>query len=226
MLFYVPLHFTRILLTVRLAPPNIFDDITANRSRLSEFVPLRAPGAPPRGAAAAAAADAEDARGVGDASPPRFYTERECARVQGFPDGFVFCGGKQYTQIGNAVCPPLVQAIAAAIIAALPDAPSVAAGEATPRIAACTCDGDHARCLTAAAVNLLRGVTPPLDAPPATASAKLCPASYGRYGDEAPELRRRRVAARPPGALFCMACVETYALGPDDDSSAPRGEEK
>ena len=27
MFFYVPLHFTRILLTVRLAPPNIFDDI-------------------------------------------------------------------------------------------------------------------------------------------------------------------------------------------------------
>ena len=189
-------------------------------SRLSEFVPVRSRGAPSHGAAA-------DAR-AGDADPPRFYTERECARVQGFPDSFVFCGGKQYTQIGNAVCPPLVQAIAAAIIAALPDAPSPAAGgEAPPPLAACTRDGDNARCLTAAAVNLLRGVTPPLDAPPAGgASAAQCAASYGRYGDEAAELRRQRVAARPPGALFCMACVETYALGPVDASSAPRSAEE
>lgn len=39
----------------------------------------------------------------------RGFSAREAARIQGFPDSFVFCGGKaaQFRLIGNAVPPPL-----------------------------------------------------------------------------------------------------------------------
>lgn len=52
----------------------------------------------------------------------RPITHREAARLQGFDDSFVFCGGKTSIakQIGNAVPPPLAEAIArhvAALIA-------------------------------------------------------------------------------------------------------------
>jgi site-specific DNA-cytosine methylase len=54
----------------------------------------------------------------------RFYTERECARIQGFPDAFVIQAAgfdrAFYKLAGNAVCPLVVQAIGAAIIRALP----------------------------------------------------------------------------------------------------------
>ena len=46
---------------------------------------------------------------------------RECARVQGFPDTYKFSGEIQakYRQIGNAVPPPLGQAIGIEIKKAL-----------------------------------------------------------------------------------------------------------
>mmetsp|Transcript_43283 Transcript_43283/g.71923 ORF Transcript_43283/g.71923 Transcript_43283/m.71923 type:complete len:509 (-) Transcript_43283:60-1586(-) len=48
---------------------------------------------------------------------PRFFTEREIARLQGFPDNFRLldaCSSPKrlYHQLGNAVCPPVVRAIA------------------------------------------------------------------------------------------------------------------
>ena len=48
---------------------------------------------------------------------PRFLSPRECCRVQGFPDNFEIplCNlaqcGRFYVQIGNAVCPPVIQSI-------------------------------------------------------------------------------------------------------------------
>ena len=70
-------------------------------------------------------------------SPPRFYSPRECARLMGFPEAFILPTGDglAHRQLGNAVVPPLVAAIAVAIAGALesaaasePAAPSAADG--------------------------------------------------------------------------------------------------
>ena len=51
----------------------------------------------------------------------RVISVRECARAQGFPDSYKFSGEIQakYRQIGNAVPPPLGQAIGIEIKKAL-----------------------------------------------------------------------------------------------------------
>ncbi|AXF48546.1 ORF86-like protein [Bufonid herpesvirus 1] len=52
---------------------------------------------------------------------PRVLSARECARGQGFPDTYVFCGSLSdcYKQVGNAVPIPLAKAIGHTILATL-----------------------------------------------------------------------------------------------------------
>ena len=136
----------------------------------------------------------------------------------------------------SAVCPPLVRAVAAQLLAALataegataeaaapPAAPSAAAPVAAPPpppgcgSAAGGCTGGE-RCeafLSVAAINLLRGVTPPCEGPDAAG------ADYGRYGAETPAERYARVLSRPADKLFCMECVRAYALSPAGVAPAP-----
>jgi len=63
---------------------------------------------------------------------PRFYTRRECARLMGFPETQVFGNGnssnRAYKQLGNAVCPPLIQAIAHNLLRSLGFVPSDVVG--------------------------------------------------------------------------------------------------
>ena len=52
---------------------------------------------------------------------PRFFTPRECCRLQGFPEDFqIGCSAnplRSYHMVGNAVCVPVVRDIAAALLA-------------------------------------------------------------------------------------------------------------
>lgn len=54
-------------------------------------------------------------------SQDRIITPRECARIMGFPDDYVFWGGilQQYDQIGKGVAPPVITHIATQIMETL-----------------------------------------------------------------------------------------------------------
>jgi DNA (cytosine-5)-methyltransferase 1 len=55
---------------------------------------------------------------------PRKLTPRECARVQGFPEGFIVDAvshGQIYKQFGNSVCINVIEAVAKNLIKALED---------------------------------------------------------------------------------------------------------
>jgi len=66
-----------------------------------------------------------------DSAQARVITVREAARLQSFPDGFVFAGAMNpaFCQIGNAVPPLLARQIAGCIVDSLRNAviPSMAA---------------------------------------------------------------------------------------------------
>ncbi|KAI8842868.1 S-adenosyl-L-methionine-dependent methyltransferase [Chytriomyces cf. hyalinus JEL632] len=53
----------------------------------------------------------------------RFYSPRECARIMGFPESYILdhckTPGTLYHQIGNAVCPPVIAAIATNVLIAI-----------------------------------------------------------------------------------------------------------
>ena len=78
------------------------------------------------------------------APPPRFFSPRECARLMGFPERFPLpvAEGVGYRLLGNAVCPPLVGAIAAAIAHALDTDADCAPSTSSSSIA----DGGDAAC--------------------------------------------------------------------------------
>jgi DNA (cytosine-5)-methyltransferase 1 len=56
-----------------------------------------------------------------DSSQARTISVREAARLQSFPDGFMFCGtmNPAFRQIGNAVPPIMARALAQQIMSAL-----------------------------------------------------------------------------------------------------------
>eukprot|EP00927_Polykrikos_kofoidii_P065381 TRINITY_DN61136_c0_g1_i1.p1 TRINITY_DN61136_c0_g1~~TRINITY_DN61136_c0_g1_i1.p1 ORF type:complete len:552 (-),score=111.98 TRINITY_DN61136_c0_g1_i1:31-1620(-) len=64
---------------------------------------------------------------------PRFFTRRECARLMGFPEEHNFGNenspNRAYRQFGNAVCVPLVRAVAANLLRALGLLPSKEDGQ-------------------------------------------------------------------------------------------------
>lgn len=142
----------------------------------------------------------------------------------------------QYVQIGNAVNPLLVRAVGESILVALGEGSSGAAGdtaggasgggstggEPSQQPACVPCE----KLLCTSGINLLRGVTPPLEAPPphneAAGSTDAAAEGFGRYGEESMEERRRRVISRAPDALFCMRCVQTYTLAAGTGAGAKR----
>ena len=171
---------------------------------------------------------------------PRFYTERECARLQGFPDSFRLeregtPTGRQsraYKLLGNAVCPPLIAAIATQILGALNEP-------------AADSDSMPVELLPPQALRLLHDVTPPTDAilsgaTPAerlrqtrAAARKTVESSFGTEGDAAAAaaaavLMKEAVAGRPCDRLFCEHCSASYTLdgytGESDKCSPTRQE--
>ena len=59
-----------------------------------------------------------------DSAQARVITVREAARLQSFPDGFVFSGtmNPAFRQIGNAVPPVMARALAQTIVSSLNEA--------------------------------------------------------------------------------------------------------
>ncbi|CAE8645640.1 unnamed protein product [Polarella glacialis] len=101
-----------------------------------------------------------------DATRPRFYTLRECARLQGFPEYLAVAGNgalanphRAYHQLGNAVCPVIIAAIAAAVLVAVGRPPvSVTHADLSP------CADKPQRGLVAHALELLIAASPAPDA--------------------------------------------------------------
>eukprot|EP01083_Nonionella_stella_P037144 101267_1 len=52
----------------------------------------------------------------GNGNDWRRFSSREAARLQGFPESFQLCKDRAYHMIGNAVSPPVIAMIAAALL--------------------------------------------------------------------------------------------------------------
>uniref|UniRef100_A0A7S2M1X4 DNA (cytosine-5-)-methyltransferase n=1 Tax=Zooxanthella nutricula TaxID=1333877 RepID=A0A7S2M1X4_9DINO len=65
--------------------------------------------------------EADGTRRDGGERRPRFLTPRECARLMGLPEWYRIPGDGLgfYKQAGNAVCPPVVEAVGERLLAAL-----------------------------------------------------------------------------------------------------------
>ena len=96
--------------------------VKKNRALYSQFVPVIPPPAAAAAAATAApsgnsASSSSDTATSGGRQLPRFFTPREVARLQGFPESFVLDGldgvdqGRLYHQLGNAVSPMYTTAL-------------------------------------------------------------------------------------------------------------------
>jgi DNA (cytosine-5)-methyltransferase 1 len=87
-------------------------------AQLSKDVDLAHPGLPAN--VAFHSLDPSQPQG-NDVARPRRFTVRECARIQSFPDDFIFYGSvsAQYRQVGNAVPPELAYRLALRIAKAL-----------------------------------------------------------------------------------------------------------
>jgi len=72
--------------------------------------------------------------------PPRYFTPRECCRLQGFPENFQITSsgrrcrdpGRFYHFIGNAVAPPVIRAIGESLIVVLQKAGVITAADVAP----------------------------------------------------------------------------------------------
>jgi hypothetical protein len=123
----------------------------------------------------------------------RLFSPRECARLQGFPESFQLpaAGGQAwYKQVGNAVSPPIVAAVAGALLCAWQHA------------GACSCAGVHA------ALRLAVEATPTTPTPATADEAR----STG--GNLLPESSRRAALLARPVQLSWWVAAET---GQHDD---------
>ena len=147
---------------------------------------------------------------------PRFFTEREALRLQGFPEAFELRGTKPYVQVGNAVCPLVVSAVASELLAALEAEDTGSAGRTADRAtrAAGSTDVNTLRVddepceasLTPASIILLESLMAPL-----SAGATKMPANDEKSALEAErQACLARVCSRPPDELFCQACSIRY----------------
>lgn len=147
---------------------------------------------------------------------PRFFTEREALRLQGFPEAFELRGTKPYVQVGNAVCPLVVSAVASELLAALEAEDTGSAGRTADRAtrAAGSTDVNTLRVddepceasLTPASIILLESLMAPL-----SAGATKIPANDEKSALEAErQACLARVCSRPPDELFCQACSIRY----------------
>ena len=169
---------------------------------------------------------------------PRLYTERECLRLQGFPEEFQVAGkGKHYVQIGNAVCPLVIQAIARQMLLALLEEDAVAketlqAGDMTGEMPFAA----EAMALRASGAPLPQtsdvGIVPrtcPHNTHKRSSEAMLSEASLDLLNsvvasscdqemqtntndEDDPAIRRLRL--RAPHELFCQRCGVSYLISP------------